>query len=166
MLSLFTKIGFALLLLTFVACGGGESESAATTSTADSTVVKPPPPPELPNVEADVLHPDSTLSVVLDPLTFAAKYKVTEGAVLIDVRTPEEVENGKIEGSMNINYRKGDFEEKMLELDKETPIFLYCASGGRSSNTANFLVEQGYKQIYDLKKGITGWRIAGLEIVK
>ena len=53
-------------------------------------------------------------------------------SVIIDVRTPEEVSQGKIPSSMNINYF-GNFKTEVEKLDKTKPVYVYCASGGRSS---------------------------------
>ena len=80
-----------------------------------------------------------------------AKVKLEdENAVLVDVRTPFEYEEGHIEGAININSETLEItvEEKLP--DKEVPIIVYCRSGNRSKEAADKLVDLGYKQVYDL----------------
>ncbi|WP_041770644.1 rhodanese-like domain-containing protein [Metapseudomonas resinovorans] len=68
-------------------------------------------------------------------------------AVLIDVRTPQEVAEGTIPGSRNIGYE--DIAARIAEVapDKNTPIVLYCRSGRRSGIAQDSLRELGYKQV-------------------
>lgn len=77
---------------------------------------------------------------------------------LVDVRTSQELERGKIEGTINIDYLGTDFKEQVLEqLDKDQPVAVYCAVGGRSARAAKLLAEMGFKKIYDLKGGYKAW---------
>lgn len=68
-------------------------------------------------------------------------------AVLIDVRTPEEVAEGSIPGARNIGYE--EIGQRIAEVapDKDTPIVLYCRSGRRSSIAQDSLRELGYSQV-------------------
>ncbi|HET8810693.1 MAG TPA: rhodanese-like domain-containing protein [Flavobacteriaceae bacterium] len=84
---------------------------------------------------------------------------------LVDVRTVEEFETGKIEGAVNLVYQK-NFSEKIAELDKSKPVLVYCQSGGRSAKCAEILKEAGFEKIYDLEGGLTQWARAGNEILK
>jgi len=76
---------------------------------------------------------------------------------LVDVRTPEEYENGHIKNAININYYNSDFSSKINKLDKNKPIYVYCKSGYRSGKSAIILKNLGFKTIYDLKGGILNW---------
>lgn len=76
-----------------------------------------------------------------------------ENSQLIDVRTPKEFEQGHIEGAKLINFYSESFKEEIQQLDKATPVYLYCRSGGRSGKASKLLVELGFKEIYDLKGG-------------
>jgi rhodanese-related sulfurtransferase len=80
------------------------------------------------------------------------------GAQLIDVRTPREFSNGNISGSKNIDYNGDSFEKQMKKLDKNKPVLVYCAAGGRSENAAELLKEWGFKEVYDLEGGYNGWK--------
>lgn len=80
------------------------------------------------------------------------------GAQLIDVRTPREFSNGFIEGARNIDYNGDSFEKQMKKLDKNKPVLVYCAAGGRSENAAELLKEWGFKEVYDLEGGYNAWK--------
>lgn len=79
-----------------------------------------------------------------------------ENTQLVDVRTVEEFETGKIAGAVNLVYDKS-FAEKLAGLDKSKPVLVYCQSGGRSAKCAEILKEAGFKKIYDLDGGLTQW---------
>ena len=76
---------------------------------------------------------------------------------LIDVRTSEEYSKGFIEEAQNIDYNSTDFANKISKLDKDKPVLLYCAMGGRSSKASKVFKSQGFKKIYDLKGGFLSW---------
>ncbi|MCU9948703.1 rhodanese-like domain-containing protein [Pseudomonas sp. PDM13] len=69
------------------------------------------------------------------------------GAVLIDVRTPEEIEAGALPGARYIGFE--DIGTKIAELapDKQTPIVLYCRSGRRSGIAQDDLRARGYTNV-------------------
>ncbi len=87
-----------------------------------------------------------------------------EDIQLVDVRTPEEHEEGYIAHSQNIDFNSPTFEEDITKLDKTKPVVLYCKSGGRSAKCAKKLKEAGFVKIYDLDGGISKWKHKGLEI--
>jgi phage shock protein E len=93
------------------------------------------------------------VSELLAPADFMAKLKSSNAGQLIDVRTPEEVNAGAIEGSTNIDFNAAEFKEKMAKLDKSKPVFVYCRAGGRSAKAANVCKELGFKEIYDMQGG-------------
>lgn len=69
---------------------------------------------------------------------------------LIDVRTKEEYAEGHLDDAINIPVDNIKEIEKVEEIDKETPIIVYCKSGKRSAKAAEELKKLGYKKIYDL----------------
>ena len=71
------------------------------------------------------------------------QFKETPGAVLIDVRSEEEYEEGHLKDSMNIPLNK----LAAISLPKETPLFVYCLSGARSRRASVFLRKTGYDVI-------------------
>ena len=81
-----------------------------------------------------------------------------EDLQLVDVRTPEEVADGFIEGAINIDFRSANFESTIGAMDKSKPIAVYCGVGGRSGSASDLLLELGFKDIYDLSGGFTQWK--------
>ncbi len=88
----------------------------------------------------------------------------SEDVQLIDVRTPEEYEEGHILNAQNIDYNSPNFEVDITKLDKTKPVLLYCKSGNRSGKSSQIFLEAGFKTIYDLEGGITEWIDKGLEV--
>ncbi len=80
---------------------------------------------------------------------------------LIDVRTTNEYQSGHIKGAKNIVYMSDNWSKEIAKLDKDNPVYVYCAKGGRSAKCAALLAEAGFKKIYDLKGGITQWKHEG-----
>jgi len=85
---------------------------------------------------------------------------------LVDIRTPEEVAEGIIEGAQLIDFFDEDFDAQMSELDKEKPLIIYCRSGGRSGKAAGRLATLGFKEIYDVSGGFNGWKTEGRPVTK
>lgn len=76
---------------------------------------------------------------------------------LVDVRTPLEFSQGHIKNAKNINVKAEGFKDKIQQLDKDKPVYIYCKSGHRSNIAAQEMVELGFTEIYDLKGGIVAW---------
>ena len=87
---------------------------------------------------------------------FAAKLS-EEGVQLVDVRTPEEFEEGHIPGAVNIDVNGTDFEKKIGTLNPQEPLLLYCRSGRRSKMAAQKASKQGF-QVTELEGGILSWQ--------
>lgn len=85
---------------------------------------------------------------------------------LIDVRTPQEWGNGHIEGARHIDWFSEDFKSEVSKLDKDAPVRLYCAAGGRSEEARELLREMGFKNVLDLEGGIGVWKKAGAPVVR
>lgn len=102
--------------------------------------------------------PTQQVSPYQDLSVAAFKAKMSEpGAVLMDVRTPEETAEGKIEGAMELDFRSPDFAEKLDELDKEKTYLIYCRSGNRSGQTCDMMAKKGFKNLYNLDGGFMAW---------
>lgn len=65
---------------------------------------------------------------------------------LVDVRTREEFKNGHVAGSINIPIQELTTRLDELKVMKQ-PLILFCASGGRSANAAQYLKQLGYECI-------------------
>lgn len=75
----------------------------------------------------------------------------------VDVRTPEEYEEGHIGNAENMDYLGDDFEDGIQKYDKNQPIYIYCRSGNRSGKASKIMKELGFTKIYDLKGGYLDW---------
>ena len=71
-----------------------------------------------------------------------------KGAILIDVRTKEEYDEGHLDKAINISY--DEVVSKLKDYDKDTPIIVYCRSGNRSAKAYQSLQDAGYTNLYDL----------------
>lgn len=89
-----------------------------------------------------------------------------EGVQLVDVRTPEEYDEGYIEGFQNIDFFSNTFSQEIEKLDKSKPVIVYCRTGRRSADCAKQLEEKGFVKIYDLEGGIAKWEFEGFDVKK
>lgn len=86
-----------------------------------------------------------------------------DDALLVDVRTPQEFASGHIPGSVNIDWTGKNYEAEFAKLDRERPLLLYCAVGGRSDQAREYLEQKGYV-VKDLDGGIQAWKEAGMPV--
>ena len=85
---------------------------------------------------------------------------------IIDVRTPEEFNDGHIENAILIDFYSEDFKDEIAQLDREKTYFVYCRSGNRSGQAIDILSELGFQEVYHLSAGIREWVEKGFPIVK
>ena len=78
-----------------------------------------------------------------------AKLRDTEGAVLVDVRTPQEYREGHIPGSKNVPLQQLDKISSVAD-NKNIPLFVYCYSGGRSRQATAMLQRMGYANVQNI----------------
>ena len=83
-------------------------------------------------------------------------WRNTPGAILLDVRTPQEYREGHIPGSQNIPLQTVDKVGAVAE-NKDTPLYVYCHSGGRSRQAVQRLVQMGYRNVNNIG-GIAAYR--------
>lgn len=91
-------------------------------------------------------------------LTVLTEEQFREGyrrAQLIDVREPQEFENGHILGARNIPLTQ--MKQRLVEMRPDKPVYLYCQGSSRSSRAANLLRKNGYKDLNILKGGFRKW---------
>jgi rhodanese-related sulfurtransferase len=69
---------------------------------------------------------------------------------LIDVRTPEEFEEGYVKGAINIDVSNPNFESQIASLDKEAAYSIYCRSGNRSAVAVDIMRNAGFTNVVDL----------------
>ena len=82
--------------------------------------------------------------------------------ITIDVRTPQEIAQGKIlKNALEIDFYAENFPEKLQQLDKTKKYLIYCHSGARSGRTVSAMKNMGFSQVYDLQGGIAHWEKIG-----
>lgn len=84
--------------------------------------------------------------------------------IILDVRTPAEVAAGKIPNSIAIDISATDFQTKIKALDTTKPVYVYCASGGRSGRAMQLMKSLGFTAVYNLQGGITAWKSEGYKV--
>ncbi|MDD5057089.1 MAG: rhodanese-like domain-containing protein [Sideroxydans sp.] len=89
-----------------------------------------------------------------------------QGALLIDVREPDEFAAGHAPNAKLIPL--GQLSSRLQEIAsyKDKPIVVMCRSGRRSAIAVAQLQEAGFKQVSNVKGGIQAWQNDGLEVVK
>lgn len=85
---------------------------------------------------------------------------------IVDVRTLIEYKSGHIYDAVNMSVDDPSFENQIQELDRNSPVAVYCKSGIRSFYAANVLKDHGFQIIYNLDGGLNSWLKNGKELVK
>lgn len=84
----------------------------------------------------------TTCSKVSDEEIILARQAVTNGALMLDVRTVKEYKEKHIDGAKNLPIQV--LEKQYAYLPKDKEIVVYCRTGSRSGAAARFLREQGF----------------------
>ena len=89
---------------------------------------------------------------------WAEQLKNDENAFILDVRTLEEVEDGFIPSSTNIDiYMVQGFLDEIEKLDKSKSYYVYCRSGNRSGQACALMNQAGFEKTYNLLGGFNEW---------
>lgn len=106
---------------------------------------------------------------VAEDITVKEAYeKIQNGGdfILLDVRTDGECAQGMLHGARQVDYYGSDFMDEVSKLDKDQPLIVYCASGGRSSEAMRKLSKAGFKEVYNVKGGYKKWNADKLPTTK
>ena len=90
----------------------------------------------------------------------------SEGAVVLDVRSPEEFAKGHVPGSVNIDINAPGFASKVADFDRSKPILVNCHAGSRGAIASAELARLGFKTVCNLEGGLAAWEKAGNESEK
>jgi rhodanese-related sulfurtransferase len=72
---------------------------------------------------------------------------IQKGAVIIDVRTPNEFRGGHIKSALNIPLN--NLASQVSKIKKDKPVITCCASGMRSASARSYLQSNGFKEVYN-----------------
>lgn len=99
------------------------------------------------------------------PATAAEIITTESDEVVLDIRTPEEYDQGIIEGAINIDFYDNDFAVQLDALDKDAHYVVYCNSGNRSGQANSIFEDLGFTDVTEIDGGITNWHAEGLPVV-
>ncbi|WP_026376537.1 thiosulfate sulfurtransferase GlpE [Aestuariibacter salexigens] len=86
----------------------------------------------------------------------AHSYINTGEPVVVDIRDPQTFAAGHIEGAFHLN--NDSLPAFMQQTSKQTPVIVCCYHGISSQQAAQFLVQQGYENVFNLDGGFEAWR--------
>ena len=99
------------------------------------------------------------------PARQAAPLLDDPATVVLDIRTPPEVEQARLPGELvHLDFHEPDFADRVAELDRDATYLMYCRSGNRSGHARALLEQLGFADVVDVSDGIIGWVDAGLPI--
>ncbi len=75
------------------------------------------------------------------------------GAVIVDVRSPEEYAQGHLPGAVNISVEATDFADRIAQLEPTATTLVYCRSGRRSTLAADLMAQAGFTDIVNFSSG-------------
>jgi len=83
--------------------------------------------------------------------------KKNKAIVIIDVRTAEEFAMGHLKGAKNIDIRQQNAYSKLDKLSPKTTYLVYCRTNHRSGMAVDYLMQKGFKNVYQMMDGFPGW---------
>lgn len=87
----------------------------------------------------------------------SAKQRLTAGGVaLVDIRDPQSYASAHIEDAVHLSNE--NLQRFMDDTPLTTPVIVCCYHGNSSQQAAQFLVQQGYNEVYSLDGGFEAWR--------
>lgn len=89
------------------------------------------------------------------------KGKVAEGAILVDVRRENEVNDVSFDVPNYMNIPLQELENRLNEIPKDKEVVFVCRSGERSLRATYFLMNHGYENVYNMRDGIIKWATKG-----
>ncbi len=77
---------------------------------------------------------------------------------VLDVRTPEEIQEGHLPNAIAYDFKAPGFESKLATLPRDRAYLVYCRSGGRSARTVEMMKNLGFREVYEMKGGILAYK--------
>lgn len=74
--------------------------------------------------------------------------------IILDVRNPDEYAICNLQGLL---IPLNELPSRLNELNQDEQIIIHCHAGGRSRRATEFLLSQGFKNVFNLRGGITAW---------
>ena len=86
--------------------------------------------------------------------------------IILDVRSAEEFNSGHIKGAVNIDIRQPDAFSKIDKLNKNAKYIVHCRTNHRSGMAVEHMMQSGFKKIYQMMDGWSGWLTNNLPVQK
>jgi phage shock protein E len=86
--------------------------------------------------------------------------------IVLDVRSAEEFNSGHIRGAVNIDIRQPDAFSKIDKLNKDAKYIVHCRTNHRSGMAVDHMLQSGFKNIYQMMDGWSGWSTNNLPVQK
>jgi rhodanese-related sulfurtransferase len=87
----------------------------------------------------------------------AAQLIKKQHPLILDVRTPGEYNRGHLQDAVLIPVQELQRRLKELAPYRDREILIYCATGNRSTVASKILIDNGFRQIANMRHGIYGW---------
>jgi len=116
--------------------------------------------------QATYIQPENSAAETVELDKFAELMEDRDAVTILDVRTDREFEAGRIPGAVQINFYDNNFRDQIDQLDKDKPVLVYCAVGGRSTNAMHLLKSVGVVSVYNLEGGFDNWKKQDMPIQK
>lgn len=84
--------------------------------------------------------------------------KFRQGALLVDIRDPQSFEAAHVAEAFHLT--NGTLNNLIANADMDQPVLVLCYHGNSSKGAAQYLINQGFDQVYSVDGGFDAWRIA------
>jgi rhodanese-related sulfurtransferase len=91
---------------------------------------------------------------------------INRGALVIDVRKPDEYAAGHIVNARNVGLDKLQQGDDAIKKQKDKILVTVCATGSIAGKAADVLRRAGYANVFNLRGGLATWRAENLPLVK
>lgn len=133
---------------------------------ASASLAQDKPKPETRDASKPAASSSAKKYKDVGPDEFEKLRKTDTNAVVLDVRTKKEYEQGHIPGSVLIDFNSPDFAKEVAKLDKDKTYLVHCAAGGRSARACKKMEQMDFSKLYNLQGGMGAWEKAGKAVEK
>ncbi len=105
-------------------------------------------------------------NIKLNPKEAKELLKRNKDLIIIDVRTPNEFNAGHLKWAINIDVNQHDATSKIDKLNRNAKYIVYCRTSNRSGMATQYMVQKGFKTVYQMVDGFSGWTANNFEYEK